>query len=1055
MLCMSRSEQNPPFRHPAPPGNSRMKLPLLAKISLLLSLLLTYLLCISRCAKAQDLPTMPMSSDYALMGWAEQFPGHTPDAPWQRCILTGRYAMVLDTQTMQIPHFGAIGKGLDYASAARADNNLWRSLPPADLRLTISVGGKKYRCTAGGELSRHAGPRLIESGRFLQRADVTDLVFTADAGEQLSVEARFETVAWPDRLSLILFARPGIAPLPVGEKCFGRIGGGFGLDGTNHLEIPHEAAIDTERFTFEFWAYIPTDYRAATRACPWIACKNYHEHAPGNYGILMLGDKLRAVMNIGGGRENKHLIDARNTAVKFEAWNHLALSYDGDTLRFYVNGRPEGENQIGQVRKPGTRGLAFGRRQDGGGDGYHFRGAVDEIRFYDRALSSDEIRHHATRPDVELTELTPVRRWNFDADVAAAVTRPRVKWSDASMDIQIATGDNVFGQHAVLPHAVPDDGSQWQQVALSLEFPEDGSISKVIAPSPVTIEASSLPDGKSCPVEYDRARSWHRIDLDGVEPIVPADGPERQNDAMERVKLVLRNPTDTEQVARLLFDKNARGIHLRHGAPITGISAILRDADGNPTGLPVQLSKNWHNDPQAGVYAGAWFHGFTQLRLPPGEELELELTIVYAHWGGVAAASHAQLSLIGWGSNQLWEESALGSWGESICYEPDQAQGRCAVLDVRPAMVKSMHGGRWSWTHNVGGGDFFRLFDKEGQRIYPGRMRAVYRRHGPCLTEVTHTGRTGRGITQSATVSIARTDDIVRGVYRLRLDVTQPVDFSRFVIFQIGADTYSYTGERKMAVGDATGLGREWPTQWGGDTYRTEPIELIGSSPWMSLHEAVPRIPAGRSGAWANRGFVIRRWDARLGGKKAAPWVAEHGVNARSSNTSTADIVPPPGVTRLLPGDYVEATIEHIVMPQSVDDYYGPNQSLRDALSKWQNTWRMIHREAAEGQRRVTMKTGTLVGLHPAVRVETTGDRAELTSEGGIGYVPFTFSGLTSHAGYALYLDGQQVDQSTHGQDFWQTDYDLATKRWEMTFNLPLDDSHPHVILFEPNKSLD
>ena len=41
-----------------------------------------------------------------------------------------------------------------------------------------------------------------------QRADVTDLVFTAKDGTELSVDARFETVAWPDRLALILAARP-------------------------------------------------------------------------------------------------------------------------------------------------------------------------------------------------------------------------------------------------------------------------------------------------------------------------------------------------------------------------------------------------------------------------------------------------------------------------------------------------------------------------------------------------------------------------------------------------------------------------------------------------------------------------------------------------------------------------------------------------------------------------------------------------------------------------------------------------------------------------------
>jgi hypothetical protein len=211
--------------------------------------------------------------------------------------------------------------------------------------------------------------------------------------------------------------------------------------------------------------------------------------------------------------------------------------------------------------------------------------------------------------------------------------------------------------------------------------------------------------------------------------------------------------------------------------------------------------------------------------------------------------------------------------------------------------------------------------------------------------------------------------------------------------------------------------------------------------PWISLHEAVSRAGPNEQGAWANRGLVIRSWDARLGGKKAAPWVAERGVNARGADTSTVDLVPPPGLRRLEPGDFVEATIEHIVMPQFAKDYYGPNQALRAALGQWQNTWRMIHREAAGSDRRVEVKTGTLERLYPAVRIGTVDEGAEFTLAGGLGYVPVTCTGLASLRGHALFLDGQRLDQSVHGNDFWQTDYDPATQRWEMTFNVPAGNS--------------
>ncbi|MBM4086586.1 MAG: LamG domain-containing protein, partial [Planctomycetes bacterium] len=280
---------------------------------------------------------MPRLEDYAHTWWAEGFPSHTPKAPWLRCIQTGCYAMALDTETLRIPHFGPVASGLDYAACAVAGNVAWQSLPPADLALTITADGKEYRCTGGGKWTQHGGPRLIESGRFMQRADVTGLVFTAADGARLNVEARLETVAWPDRLALLLAARPGRLPIPAGETCFGWLGGGFGLDGANHLEIPHAPELDPEQFTLELWAFVPTNCQVSRRAHPWLVCKNGNEWKEGNYGIVLIEGRPRFHLNIGGGRENAFFVDAQgHRPLHTEKWNHLAMSYDGDTLRVHV-----------------------------------------------------------------------------------------------------------------------------------------------------------------------------------------------------------------------------------------------------------------------------------------------------------------------------------------------------------------------------------------------------------------------------------------------------------------------------------------------------------------------------------------------------------------------------------------------------------------------------------------------------------------------------------------------------------------------------------------------
>ena len=1003
------------------------------------------------CIAVSPRALVPRVEDYTHMWWAEGFPSHTPEATWQRVIQTGTYAMVLDTETMRIPHFGLVPKGVGYAECAKADNDAWMRLPPAELSLTITVDSKTYRCKAGGKWTNFTGPRLIDSGRFVQRADVTDLVFISDAGERLNVEARFETVAWPDRLGLILAARSGLRPISSGDLSFGRIGGGFGLDGTNHFEVPHSPDIDPEQFTLELWAFVPTDCQASERTHPWLVCKNRNEATEGNYGIVILGGNPQARLNIGGGSANAFTVEARHGMLKANAWNHMAMSYDGDTLRLYVNGEAAGERKIGQKRVPGHDGLAFGRRQDNCGDGYHFRGVIDEIRLYDRALSLAELRARFAKPEASEPVRKPVREWCFRPDGQPALTQTREQWNKSSMEVSLAAQKGTRRRRVDQTVELP---GQWHEEALTLDANDIRALSekslgaslrrlfgeKLMALPPVSVQAASLSGGAPLPVEADLTRGWHRVNLDGVEPVMAVGAGRGKNDAIERVRLVLSNPAEREQPAPLLFEKRA-------GISITGVSAILRDMAGNPTGIPVQLSKNWHNRPEGGVYVGPWFHGFSMVRLPPKATVELELTLAYAHWGGVAAASHAQLCLIGWGSNQLWDQSALGSWGESICYEPDQAQAHAGVLDVRPVMVRSMNNdAEWGWTHNVGGADFFRLFDTGGKRVFPARMRTAYMRPGPCLTEVIYAGHTGPALEHSVTVSLGRTDDIVRGIYRLRLDVKKAFDFSRFVIFQVGADTYSYTGERKMAVGNETGLLKEWDTQWGGDAYRTAPMVCAGRAPWVSLHEAVPRVKAGEQGAWANRGFVIRSWRARLGGHEAAPWLAERGAKVGGVDTSTADIVPPAGITRLEPGDFVEATFEHIIMPQFAKDYYGPNKELRAALTEGENTWRMIHREALRDERRVLVTKGTLISLWPSVCICSMNGVAEFTFTGGLGYVPVTFTGLASPDGYKLTLDGQPVDQSVHGNDFWQTDYDVAARQWQLTFNIPFSTGRSHAV---------
>ena len=79
-------------------------------------------------------------------------------------------------------------------------------------------------------------------------------------------------------------------------------------------------------------------------------------------------------------------------AVPLNTWTHLAVTYDGATLRLFVNGV--------QVSTRAVTGLVVttaGALRIGGNSvwGEYFKGSIDEVRIYNRALTAagDSDRH--------------------------------------------------------------------------------------------------------------------------------------------------------------------------------------------------------------------------------------------------------------------------------------------------------------------------------------------------------------------------------------------------------------------------------------------------------------------------------------------------------------------------------------------------------------------------------------------------------------------------------------------------------------------------------------
>jgi Concanavalin A-like lectin/glucanases superfamily/Domain of unknown function (DUF1929)/Bacterial Ig domain/Kelch motif len=77
------------------------------------------------------------------------------------------------------------------------------------------------------------------------------------------------------------------------------------------------------------------------------------------------------------------------SAVPLSTWTHLALTFDGTTLRMFVNGV-----QVSSVAVAGAAVVTSNGLRIGGNSiwGEYFRGLIDEVRIYNRALAASEIQ---------------------------------------------------------------------------------------------------------------------------------------------------------------------------------------------------------------------------------------------------------------------------------------------------------------------------------------------------------------------------------------------------------------------------------------------------------------------------------------------------------------------------------------------------------------------------------------------------------------------------------------------------------------------------------------
>lgn len=179
-----------------------------------------------------------------------------------------------------------------------------------------------------------------------------------------------------------------------GTYAAGKVGQAFNFDGNNdHVRIPNQPNLRfTNAVTFEGWVY-PTNtsyYREILSK--WDAVWGYSQESfdcslyPGGQFYILVSPT---------GTDSGATFVLSSNAVPVNTWTHVAGTYDGSTLKVYLNGVLDGEGVYANGIFPGTNSLGIGAATGGASPGSMltpFPGMIDEPSLYARALGASEIQ---------------------------------------------------------------------------------------------------------------------------------------------------------------------------------------------------------------------------------------------------------------------------------------------------------------------------------------------------------------------------------------------------------------------------------------------------------------------------------------------------------------------------------------------------------------------------------------------------------------------------------------------------------------------------------------
>ena len=167
----------------------------------------------------------------------------------------------------------------------------------------------------------------------------------------------------------------------------GKYGGSLSFNGTTaKVTVPHAASLDlSTAMTLEAWVR-PSAVTNKWRDVIYRGNDNYYLEATSQPGIRP---------DVGGTFGGTAADIRGSAALAVNAWSYLTGTYDGSTLRLYVNG-----TQVATQTRTGAITTSTNPLTIGGDPifGQYFAGLIDEVRVYNVALSAAQIQTDMNTP---------------------------------------------------------------------------------------------------------------------------------------------------------------------------------------------------------------------------------------------------------------------------------------------------------------------------------------------------------------------------------------------------------------------------------------------------------------------------------------------------------------------------------------------------------------------------------------------------------------------------------------------------------------------------------